>query len=223
MTRKRDVSRPSSSDSERLSKDGGSKLGGVRWTPCPSFDSILEPFRTPVVLFEHRSGKVLDVSRSFLAFLDGRDVPQTLSGLNRLFASVMPRRWSDPDITASTDDAIEPDGHDLRWCCGHGGEFYLAFQLNVPGLAEEGWGTTIFRSPPDPLAALLNEFGSGRERWGPGQDLERLLSRRERQVLNLVRLRYSAKTIAGLLGISANTVAVHRAHIRHKLGIQSQW
>jgi DNA-binding NarL/FixJ family response regulator len=45
------------------------------------------------------------------------------------------------------------------------------------------------------------------------------LSQRELQVLRLIALGNTAKEIAALLGVSANTVAVHRANIMSTLGV----
>jgi DNA-binding NarL/FixJ family response regulator len=47
------------------------------------------------------------------------------------------------------------------------------------------------------------------------------LTPRERQVLQLIVEGRSNKEIAGLLGLSANTVAVHRANIMGELGIHN--
>ena len=48
------------------------------------------------------------------------------------------------------------------------------------------------------------------------------LSPREREVLRLVALGYTSQQISEQLGISANTVETHRAHIMEKLGLRSR-
>jgi DNA-binding NarL/FixJ family response regulator len=53
----------------------------------------------------------------------------------------------------------------------------------------------------------------------PVDDLFGKLSQREIQVLRLIAMGRSNKEIAGLLGVSANTVAVHRANLMSTLGV----
>ena len=53
----------------------------------------------------------------------------------------------------------------------------------------------------------------------PVEDLFGKLSQREIQVLRLIAMGRSNKEIAGLLGVSANTVAVHRANLMSTLGV----
>lgn len=51
-----------------------------------------------------------------------------------------------------------------------------------------------------------------------GKDLVRTLSRRERQVLQMVAEGLSSKEIAPETGLSVKTVARHRENLRQKLG-----
>ena len=61
----------------------------------------------------------------------------------------------------------------------------------------------------DPAVARLSATGEGRTRLTP----------RELEVLQLICDGLSNKEIATKLGLSANTVAVHRAHIMNALGV----
>jgi DNA-binding NarL/FixJ family response regulator len=54
---------------------------------------------------------------------------------------------------------------------------------------------------------------------GAGDDPFTQLSAREIQVLRLIAMGRSNKEIAGLLGVSANTVAVHRTNLMARLGV----
>jgi DNA-binding NarL/FixJ family response regulator len=54
---------------------------------------------------------------------------------------------------------------------------------------------------------------------GVGDDPFNRLSQREIQVLRLIAQGRSTKEIAALLGISANTVAVHRTNLMNTLGV----
>jgi DNA-binding NarL/FixJ family response regulator len=65
------------------------------------------------------------------------------------------------------------------------------------------------------LAAALDEPGGG----NADDDPFTKLSAREIQVLRLIALGRSNKEIASLLGLSANTVAVHRANVMATLGV----
>lgn len=192
----------------------------MRWTPYPSFSSILEPLGCPAILFEQSTGRILALSRSFIEFIEGREAPDRLSDLNRLFRCVMPKPWVDPPAAEPPQGSYEACGWEVRWCYGSGNRCYLALQLNLLGLVPDTWGTTLFQLPPEPIATVLQRLLS---EAGPGTELEsgRLLSARERQVLGLVRLGYTAKAIGTLLGLSSNTVAVHRYNIRQKLGLRN--
>ena len=76
------------------------------------------------------------------------------------------------------------------------------------------------------LAAAVKKLAAGQKVIGPGllssiepdENAERLTPR-EKQILQLISEGKSNKEIAGLLDLSVNTVAVHRANIMDKLGI----
>lgn len=76
------------------------------------------------------------------------------------------------------------------------------------------------------LAAAVKKLAAGQKVIGPGllssfepdANAERL-TQREKQILPLIAEGKSNKEIAGLLDLSVNTVAVHRANIMEKLGI----
>ncbi len=67
------------------------------------------------------------------------------------------------------------------------------------------------------LAAAMSEKGT--DEAGADADPFAQLSAREIQVLRLIALGRSNKEIAGLLGVSANTVAVHRTNLMATLGV----
>lgn len=71
-----------------------------------------------------------------------------------------------------------------------------------------------FLSPE--LAGVLDKADRG---GGPGGDPFARLSAREIQVLRLIALGRSNKEIAALLGVSANTVAVHRTNLMATLDV----
>ena len=48
------------------------------------------------------------------------------------------------------------------------------------------------------------------------------ITQREEQIIKLIALDLADKQIAAMLGISVNTMAVHRQHIEHKIGCQSK-
>lgn len=70
---------------------------------------------------------------------------------------------------------------------------------------------------PD-LAEMAIRHLRGREA-PPADDPYNKLSQREVQVLRLIALGRSTKEIASILGISANTVAVHRTNLMNTLGV----
>lgn len=70
---------------------------------------------------------------------------------------------------------------------------------------------------PQTFAALLR---GRKERPVPSGDAVSRLSEREMEVFRLTGQGLEAKEIAGMLGLSPRTVDVHRANIRHKLGIR---
>lgn len=70
---------------------------------------------------------------------------------------------------------------------------------------------------PD-LSQLAIRRLRGREETPPDDPFTRL-SQREIQVLRLIALGRSTKEIASLLGVSANTVAVHRTNLMNTLGV----
>lgn len=67
------------------------------------------------------------------------------------------------------------------------------------------------------LAAAMSETRT--DEAGGAADPFAQLSAREIQVLRLIALGRSNKQIAGLLGVSANTVAVHRTNLMATLGV----
>jgi DNA-binding NarL/FixJ family response regulator len=77
------------------------------------------------------------------------------------------------------------------------------------------------------LAAAVKALAAGEQVIGPGvMPASRVpdpqydrLTRREKQILELAAQGKSNKTIAGLLQVSENTVAVHRANLMAELGI----
>jgi len=75
------------------------------------------------------------------------------------------------------------------------GELYLS-----PELAASHAAAPVVPARPDPPAARLTE--------------------RERQVLTLVARGRSNREIAGMLGLSANTIAVHRANLMKTLAVR---
>lgn len=60
-----------------------------------------------------------------------------------------------------------------------------------------------------------------RESGGGGASVLSLLTRREREVLQLLAEGRSTKQIASRLGLSAKTIGTHREHLMHKLEIDS--
>jgi DNA-binding NarL/FixJ family response regulator len=76
-------------------------------------------------------------------------------------------------------------------------------------------GGGVFLSPEIAGFALRRECGEGDEDETP---LGRLTGR-EVQVLRLVALGKSNKEVATMLGVSANTVAVHRTNVMNALGV----
>jgi len=76
------------------------------------------------------------------------------------------------------------------------------------------------------LAAAVRKVAAGQQVIGPGllttnqaPEADGKLTAREKQVLQLIAEGKSNKEIAGLLGLSVNTVSVHRANIMEALGI----
>jgi DNA-binding NarL/FixJ family response regulator len=71
------------------------------------------------------------------------------------------------------------------------------------------------------LSPDLSSFAIRRMRGEPAEPSDPFdsLSSREKQVLRLIALGKSNKEIASVLGLSANTVAVHRANIMNTLGV----
>jgi DNA-binding NarL/FixJ family response regulator len=72
-----------------------------------------------------------------------------------------------------------------------------------------------FLSPE--LSAAMEKATAGD--GSAGDDPFTQLSAREIQVLRLIAMGKSNKEIAGLLGVSANTVAVHRTNLMSRLGV----
>jgi DNA-binding NarL/FixJ family response regulator len=77
------------------------------------------------------------------------------------------------------------------------------------------------------LATAVKQVAAGKRVVGPGllrttsppdETVERL-TQREKQILQLIAEGKSNKEIAGLLGLSVNTVSVHRANLMDALGI----
>jgi DNA-binding NarL/FixJ family response regulator len=77
------------------------------------------------------------------------------------------------------------------------------------------------------LAAAIKEVAAGKQVVGPGlltsapppADNYERLTPREKQILQLIAQGNSNKQIASLLGLSVNTVSVHRANLMEALGI----
>jgi DNA-binding NarL/FixJ family response regulator len=76
------------------------------------------------------------------------------------------------------------------------------------------------------LPAAIRKLAAGHQVIGPGllsdtqqPEADGKLTAREKQVLQLIAAGKSTKEIAGLLGLSVNTVSVHRANIMEALGI----
>lgn len=71
------------------------------------------------------------------------------------------------------------------------------------------------------LAVAIREVASGGSFGWPGSptngDSRDELTPRERQILQLIAQGKSNKDIAGLLGLSVNTVSVHRNNLMHKM------
>ena len=77
------------------------------------------------------------------------------------------------------------------------------------------------------LAAAIKDLAAGKQVVGPGllsetgqldEDFDRLTPR-EKQVLQLIAQGHSNKEIAKLLGLSVNTVSVHRANLMQALRV----
>lgn len=71
---------------------------------------------------------------------------------------------------------------------------------------------------PKVAGTLVEAYRSQR---GEDANVFSLLTRREREVLQLLAEGQSTKDIAGRLGLSLKTVGTHRAHVMDKLGIHS--
>jgi DNA-binding NarL/FixJ family response regulator len=77
------------------------------------------------------------------------------------------------------------------------------------------------------LAAAVKEIAAGKQVLGPGlltsapppADNYERLTPRERQILQLIAQGHSNKEIAAMLGLSVNTVSVHRANLMEALDI----
>ena len=77
------------------------------------------------------------------------------------------------------------------------------------------------------LAAAVKDVAAGKQVVGPGlltsapppADNYDRLTPREKQILQLIAQGHSNKQIASLLGLSVNTVSVHRANLMEALGI----
>ncbi len=78
------------------------------------------------------------------------------------------------------------------------------------------------------LISRIRQITASRDQGGCSSEVvrgirERIeqLSRREREVLDLVASGISNKVIAGRLGVSTRTVEIHRAHMMEKMGAES--
>ncbi|MDX2153790.1 MAG: response regulator transcription factor [Bryobacteraceae bacterium] len=78
------------------------------------------------------------------------------------------------------------------------------------------------------LTVAVREVSEGKQHLGPGvqlpsksaiDDSYERLTNREKQVLQLIAQGHSNKEIAALLGLSVNTVSVHRANLMEALNI----
>jgi len=72
-----------------------------------------------------------------------------------------------------------------------------------------------------PTEALRNAQVPSADSSGPTGPAAPSLSRREREIVQLLAEGSSSKEVAGLLGISVNTVGTHRANIMRKLSVHS--
>jgi len=84
----------------------------------------------------------------------------------------------------------------------------------------------ILKNAEVDLPAAIRRLAAGHQVIGPGllsdnhpPESDGKLTAREKQVLQLIAEGKSNKEIAGLLGLSVNTVSVHRANIMEALGI----
>lgn len=62
---------------------------------------------------------------------------------------------------------------------------------------------------------------SGATEWGPASAEVNMLSRRERQILQMIGEAFSSKEIADKLGLSTRTVETYRQNMMDKLGLHS--
>jgi DNA-binding CsgD family transcriptional regulator len=95
---------------------------------------------------------------------------------------------------------------------------HASFLAPLPGMesAESHVRITVLATPPD-----LRHFAAAVVLVSPAGDLHGLSSR-ELQVLGLLVTGASNQRIAGALGITARTVAVHVDHVRAKLAVPSR-
>jgi len=97
-----------------------------------------------------------------------------------------------------------------------------------------GTGYLLKSTNPDDLLTAVQRVLDGHiyvsrelsESWEPFRDRDRIaksveLSVREREVLQLIGEGWSGKEIAGLLNITARTIAFHRENLKRKLGVKT--
>ena len=69
---------------------------------------------------------------------------------------------------------------------------------------------------------LAGPFAAKARRSRPNHAADSPLTRREEDVVRLILAGHSSRSLAAVLGISSETVRVHRRHIYEKLGVSSQ-
>ena len=104
----------------------------------------------------------------------------------------------------------------------YGDESYVRSALDAGAL-----GYLLKNAVEVDLATAVKAVAAGRKYLGPGvaaggaepEDVYERLTPRERQILQLIAQGKSNKEIAALLGLSVNTVSVHRANLMEALNI----
>lgn len=138
-----------------------------------------------------------------------------MPGINGLHAAIdILRRRPDRRILILS---MYDDLQYVRNAVGAGVQGYIlknALETDLIGAVRTVAAGSRFVSPE--LAAALEHAEAGKD---DAADPFTQLSAREIQVLRLIALGKSNKEIAALLGVSANTVAVHRTNLMATLGV----